>query len=225
MKRPSRFESHQVQVRPKRMLVPLLSQLAKIEPLQVQGQNAVLRVVDAALLLVFDGLTHRAHMAVDVEDGRNFAAEVLGFVKQGHRVETGHNLVAQFSYPVARAGLDNAQVLELGPRLDPLLGPTMIGDVVEQMPAEPRGFRRPLLGAGGNRGRRCDMLHQVLFDLKLRHSRRQYLVLENPLKIYRFALAAGERSPHSYQERQKENRFRAGMFGRIQVGTSGYDFF
>ena len=48
--------------------IPFLGQLAKIEPFDVQSQDAVLGEVDTPLLLVLNGLPRRAHVPVHIQN-------------------------------------------------------------------------------------------------------------------------------------------------------------
>src|SRR5207247_11279205 len=67
-----RVRAHQVEMRPVPMLVSLLAKFPEEKPFQVEGQNSVLREIDASLLLVLNGFSQWADVAVNIQDRREF---------------------------------------------------------------------------------------------------------------------------------------------------------
>src|SRR6267143_3543449 len=67
-----RVRAHHVEMRAVPMLVSLLAKFPEEKPFQVEGQNSVLREIDASLLLVLNGLSQWADVAVYVQDRRGF---------------------------------------------------------------------------------------------------------------------------------------------------------
>src|SRR5580700_1048184 len=112
------------------MLISRHVKLSAVEPLKTQSQNAPLGKIDAPFLFVFGGLAQLVLMPVRVEDGWNLAGEILGLIQKRRGLESGHNLVAEFTDPVSTLGLDGSQVFELRRRFHPSLGPTVENNVI-----------------------------------------------------------------------------------------------
>src|ERR1700690_2015661 len=127
------------------MFISFLVEFAEAEPLQVQRQNAMLGVGDAALLLELIGVSRGTIMTGQVQNRRRFAVEVVGLVKKSGRLESRNDLVAKLTDTIAVAGLDDPRFFKLGRRLDPFLGPTVVNHVVEEMMAQTSRGGGPLL--------------------------------------------------------------------------------
>ncbi len=131
-----RVRAHQVEMRPVPMLVSLLAKFPEEKPFQVEGQNSVLREIDASLLLVLNGLSQWADVAVNVQDRREFPLWLFWLVKNRNGLKAGDDFIAKLAQTVTLTCLDHAHVFKLGLGVDPFIGPAVKHHVMEQVLTE-----------------------------------------------------------------------------------------
>ena len=115
------------------MVVRRRQQLAVIHPFQVEREHSHAGLFDAPLLFVLDALARRADVAVDIENRRDFAAQVFGLIQNCSGPEAGHNLITQLAHPVALAGggWDHAEIFEARRCVSPIGGPSVKNHFIE----------------------------------------------------------------------------------------------
>ena len=159
-----RVRAYHVEMRAVPMLVSLLAKLPEEKPFQVEGQNSVLRKIDASLLLVLNGLPQWADMAVNVQDRREFPLRLFWFVKSRNELKAGDDLIAKLAQTVTLTGFDHSKVFKFGWGVDPCVRPAVKHYVLEQVLAEALRLLRPLLSIC-SRGWRSGAAEDVGLDL------------------------------------------------------------
>ena len=140
-------------------------QLAAIQPLKAQSNNASLGEINTSFLLVLGSLAQLQLVPVGVEDGRDLPGDILRLVKDRRGLKTRDNFVTKLADPVSLPGFDGPEIFELGWRFHPGFGPAVEDNVLEQMFADTLRLSAPLGGALGHR-KPGDALEQILPDLK-----------------------------------------------------------
>ncbi len=182
-----------------RVIVALFAEFAKPEPLEVESQNAVLRVSDAPFLFELIGVSQGPIVPRHIQNCRQGSVQVLRLVQKRRRIKSWDNLKSQFTDAVTVSRFNHAALFELRRRVDPLFRPAMKHYIIHQVP--PQSVRRssPFSGRCRQFGwcRRCSS--NVLAHLEIRHRGRHNLVLEYLAEVHSFTLRPPQRGQQTGQ--------------------------
>jgi hypothetical protein len=149
------------------MRVAWLLELAHVDELRTQRQNAHAGLVDAPLLFVFGSLSSGI-MPVHVEDRRHLGSQRGRLIENCRALHAGDNLVAEFPHAVSVTTGKVAQVFILHRPLGPFPWPAMKNNLIQDPAPETARLLTPLRRTRGNR-QRSDAAKSELLNLVTRY--------------------------------------------------------